>query len=122
MVFVGQGVISGEQMIKQSEKAYSPAVLAKLRYQIIDLRNVERMDITSEQMRQLAMLDRRAAEQSAGGKIAIVASHDLTVGLSRIYSAYAQSPELDAKIFPTMEEARAWVEDTGSREASARLS
>lgn len=109
LLFVGRGVLSGEFLVRQTRKTYSTEVLGRLCYQIIDLREVERMDITTEQIKQLALLDRQAAEAASGGKIAIVASHDLTVGLSRIYSAYAESPNLETRIFPTMEEARAWV-------------
>lgn len=112
MVFIGQGVISGEQLIQQTEKTYSPDVLGRLCYQIIDLRGVERMDITAEQMKHLATLDCKAAEVMSGAKIAIIASHGLTVGISRIYSAYAQSPKLEAQIFPTIEKARAWIDST----------
>lgn len=109
LLFVGRGVLSGEAMIRQTRKTYSSEVLGRLCYQIIDLREVERMDITSGQMQRLAELDRQAAEAASGARIAIVAAHDLTIGLSRIYSAYAQSPHLESRIFPTMEEARAWV-------------
>jgi hypothetical protein len=109
MLFIGEGVISGEELIRQTEKSYDSEALNRLQYQIIDLRDVHRMDITADQMRKLAELDCKAAERSSGTKIAIVASHDLTFGLSRIYSAYAQSPNLQARIFRTMNEARAWI-------------
>lgn len=121
LVVVARGVISGEQLLRQTRKTYAPDVVQRLRYQIIDLRDVERMDITAEQMKQLASLNRQAAEAAAGAKIAIVACHDLTVGLSRIYSAYAQSPQLQARIFRSMEDARAWVEsDEQYRAADAK--
>lgn len=116
MVFIAQGVISGEQLLRQTAETYSREVLTRLRYQIVDLRAVERMDVTSEQMRELAKLDCEAAESVSDAKIAIaiVACHDLTIGISRIYSAYAQSPNLEAKIFPSVEEARRWIEERPS--------
>lgn len=114
LLFIGEGVISGEQLIRQTEKTYASKSVCRLHYQIIDLRGVHRMDITAEQIKTLAELDREAADRRPGIKIAIVASHDLTFGLSRIYSAYAHSPNLEARIFREMDEARAWIDEAAS--------
>jgi hypothetical protein len=114
MLLVGEGVISGEQLIRQTEKTYASDAVSQLQYRIIDLRGVHRMDITADQMQKLAELDRKAAERCPGTKIAIVASHDLTFGLSRIYSAYAQSANLQARIFRTLDEARAWIGESAN--------
>ncbi len=114
LLFTGRGVLSGEQMIENTPTTYSPEVLQRLRYQIVDLRGVERMDISCEQMQHLAQMDRSAAQANAAMRVAIVAAHDITIALGRIYSAYAQSPKLETRVFTTMEEARTWVRDASS--------
>lgn len=109
LIFVAEGVLSGEQLIRQTEKTYQATECEQLCYQIIDLRQVERMDITAEQIKQVAQLDCQAAENGRLTRIALVADHDLTIGLSRIYSAYAQSACLQTRVFRSEEEARAWL-------------
>lgn len=110
MLFTGAGVISGEQLIRLSESSCPANLAADFLYQIIDLRNVHRLDITADQIRQLAALNCQAAERSAGMQTAIIATHDLTIGLSRLYSAYARSPKLQVGIFPSPEQARDWMD------------
>lgn len=107
LVFVAEGVLSGEALIRETERAH--AANASLRYQIIDLRQVERMDITAEQIQQIAEADREAAERGPGAKVAIIANHDLTIGLSRIYLIHAQSAKLESRIFCSLDEAWEWI-------------
>lgn len=113
LVFVARGVVSGRYLLKRNKKTYSTEVLEQLRYQIVDLRELDRLDISTEQMQELAAMDRRAAEQSPSPvplRVAIVIAHDITEGLGRIYCAYAKSPALDAQVFFDMETARSWAQ------------
>src|SRR5690606_25614412 len=117
LIFVAEGVLSGEALIRETERAHGAH--AGLRYQIIDLRQVERMDITAEQIQRIAEADREAAERGPGAKVAIVANHDLTIGLSRIYLIHARSDKLESRIFCSLDEARSWIGD-GRQKAAER--
>jgi len=58
---------------------------------------------------------KRMARRFAGltrsglGRVAVVASQDLTYGLARAYSAYAEQDGLEAGVFRTEREARDWL-------------
>jgi SpoIIAA-like len=47
--------------------------------------------------------------RSGLGRVAVVASQDLTYGLARAYSAYAEQDGLEAGAFRTEREARDWL-------------
>lgn len=125
MLFVARGVVSGAELLKRNRKTYTPDVLAQLRYQIVDLRELDRLDISTQQMQELAALDRQAAESIASPsalRVAIVVNHDLTEGLARIYCAYARSPRLEAQVFADLDAARNWAQSlTGPDNSPAQL-
>lgn len=109
-IFTIDGVLCGERLISGSLLKYNPEMLTKLRYQIGDLRGVERVDMTVEQMKEIAHIDCQAARDAGIMKIALVASHELIFSLSSMYSAYAIEPCMEAKMFRNMSDAREWVE------------
>lgn len=114
MVFTARGVVAGEHLVDRHREIYSPEVVQQLHYQIIDLRELERLDMTTEQMREIAIFDRKAAEQSTSERpmrVALVAAHDLTEALARIYCAYADSAHLEARVFADPETAREWASE-----------
>lgn len=124
LVFTVQGVASGDYLLERSRQAYSPESVGELRYQIVDLRDLVRLDMSTAQMQELAELDRRLAQQLAAGaplRVALVVSHELTEGLARIYCAYANSAELEARIFSELETARAWARQSLETDNNTRL-
>lgn len=110
---VVRGVASGEGILERSRQTRSLESVQDLRYQIVDLRDLVRLEMSTAQMQELAALDRRvAARVSASGapmRVALVVNHELTEGLARIYCAYADSPELEARVFSDLDAARAWA-------------
>ncbi len=109
-IFSIKGVLCGEKLVSGSLLKYNAEMLQKLRYQIGDLRDVERVDMTVEQMKDIAHIDCQAARDAGIMKIALVASHELIFSLSSMYSAYAIEPCMEAKMFRNMSDARDWVE------------
>src|SRR5690606_33872960 len=117
LIFVAEGVLSGEALIRETERAHGAH--AGLRYQIIDLRQVERMDITAEQIQRIAEADREAAERGPGAKLAIVPTHGMPDGPTRIYLAPARTAKLESRIFCYLDAARRCIGD-GREKAAAR--
>jgi len=109
-IFSVDGVLCGEKLVSGSILKYTPELLQKLRYQIGDLRGVERVDMTVEQMKEIAGLDCQAARDAGIMKIALVASHELIFSLSSMYGAYAVEPCMEAKMFRNMSDAREWID------------
>ncbi len=109
-IFSINGILCGEKLVSGSILKYTPELLRKLRYQIGDLRGVERVDMTVDQMKEIAGLDCQAARDAGIMKIALVASHELIFGLSSMYGAYAVEPCMEAKMFRNMADARDWID------------
>jgi len=109
VLFVYRDVLEGAKAIAASKALYTPENLQKMHYQIADLRAVSRIELTTEQIRQLAEADRAAARQGNGFLIASVVDHDLQAGISRFYRTYAKDDAIEAAIFKTMPNARQWL-------------
>ena len=112
VLFTYSDVLKGEEAVTASTEIYMPEILENLRYQIADLSDVNRIEVTAEQIRQLAEADKKAAQYRHGFLIASVVNHDLQGGLSRFYRTYAQDPHIETAIFKTISEARQWLRKT----------
>ncbi len=116
-VFDYSGVVSGEEAYRESKALYTPHNLKYLKYQIVDLRQASRIEISTEEIKKLAELDKEAARDAGGFFIASIVDHDLQESLSMFYRTYANDLFIIAKIFRSMEDAREWL-DTSLKEKS----
>lgn len=73
--------------------------------QVCDLRDVERIEISSDAIRELA----RTAVFAPGAKRAFVASEDAQFGLSRMLQAFCELEGTQVGVFRTMVEAEEWL-------------
>jgi hypothetical protein len=73
--------------------------------QVCDLRDVERIEISSDAIRELA----RTAVFAPGAKRAFVATADAHFGLSRMLQAFCELEGTQVGVFRTMVEAEEWL-------------
>ena len=111
VVFTFNGVLKGDEIYSASQQLYTDANLRRLRYQIVDLTRVSRIEISTRQIQALAELDCQAATFAGGFFVASVVSHDLQESISQFYRAYLECSAIDAKIFRTLTMARNWVQE-----------
>jgi hypothetical protein len=109
VLFTFSGVLTGDEILAESQALYSQEGLKKLRYQLVDMRDVNRIELNTEQIQRLAEVDRAAAQQGHGFLIASVVSHDLQAGISKFYRAYVEDPNIESAIFRSMPQARQWL-------------
>ena len=50
VLFTYSGVLEGDQVLVESQALYTPEIMAKLHYQLVDLRDVNRIELTTEQI------------------------------------------------------------------------
>ena len=110
VMFTYHHELSGMETIAANNALYASPNADKLRYAIIDLRDIDTVDITTEQMSILAQQDNEEAAKASGQKLAIVVDNDLIHGVSSFYSLYVNSSIIEARTFNTMEEARSWID------------
>ena len=110
-VFRFSGVVSDEDVIAANREVYANPLLPAMKYQIVDFSLVEKINVSSATVRELASFDLRAAEINPDVKVAVITSAPLTRGLSNVYALTHESMggRWAVQIFEREEDARAWA-------------
>ena len=104
------GCVSGNEIKRVNETIYAKERLEKLRYQIWDFTQADRLDISSHQVYEFAMQDRIAAQTNPDQIAAIVGSETFFSGYDRIFHIYGEVwSGFKSKTFSTMAEAWEWI-------------
>lgn len=78
-----------------------------------DATRLRTTEVSGEFLRKLASRNQEVADLRGRARAAIVTSTDLHYGLSRIYQAYTDFPHLEVAVFRNVQEAEAWLLDSG---------
>ena len=119
VVMTAFGVMQENDFADANAQLYVPEVMAKLKYEIVDIRDVENVDTNLEKLKDLAQTDKDASDLIPGLKIAIVASSGVLEALAQVYERMAKCDTLKTKVFRTLPEARLWIADCVVVEESA---
>lgn len=109
-VIVASGDLRGDEFYQANKVLYEPDILAKLRYQIVDLSAVESVVSDWDKIKRLADSDKEAAAKTDGQKLAIIANKSVLKGLAQIYQRHATDDKLETRVFSNMRSARRWIE------------
>jgi hypothetical protein len=111
VVVTWTGVVSTGELSAINAHIYAKDRLHILRYQICDFSKALGVEVTVDDLRNIAMQNGRAADQNPYMVLALVGSRELFTGLERLCKVFAQvwASKLKCEIFSTMEEARAWI-------------
>lgn len=104
-----EGEIHADDFMKANERLYSEGSGSASRFQIVDLIDVTMTDVSAEELRRIAGQDKQAVKTRGRVAIAVVASKDLAFGLSRVWQAYAENPQVVTQIFRDRPSAREWI-------------
>ena len=111
MIWTFWGTVTGDELLESNRKVYSDSRFAERHYQLVDLSQVERFDVTSDDMIRLAENDHTAALSNPDVKVAVVARDELIRMLSLYYEAESSDSPWEQQVFDTLSEARAWVQE-----------
>ena len=110
IVYTHTGTVSGDELPDRTREHYQTFDTSKLRYQIMDFRGVDRIEMSSDELRETARLFCNSAKQRRPDhKFAIVISNDPMFAIMKLWEAYLEDPDVHGKIFYSMEEARSWI-------------
>lgn len=110
IIYIHTGTMSGKELTEKTREHYQSFDTADLRYQIMDFRAVDRLEMKSDEIRQTAEAFCEAAKKRRPDhKFAIVISNDPMFAVMKLWSSYLDDPKINGKIFYNMEEARAWI-------------
>ena len=106
----GEGVVAGSEIKEVNDIIYeSPEKIKKILYQICDLTNVSDISISTSEIEDLSIQDKKASEFNPNMFIALVGKKDLIFGLSRMWEAFANNSPFDSMVFRKMEDAQEWI-------------
>jgi hypothetical protein len=100
-----EGIVTDEDLL-QDQNAMRSAPEYKPEYrQLIDARGVERAEISTEVIRDLA----RASPGAAQARRAFVVASDLAFGLARMFEIQRTDAPEEVRVFRDVNEARTWL-------------
>ena len=107
-IYTANGNISGEEVKKAIEDFYEHGPIT--RNVLWDVSQALLVDLSAEDVRQIAHVPRQSLASRKGGKTAVAPS-DLAFGLSRMYQASSQPEALpfEVQVFRDSEAAHKWL-------------
>ena len=77
--------------------------------ELSDVRLIDRLEVTTEGVRQMMMRDRLDAAALASYRLAIVVAHELAYGMARMYQILTEQSIPNVRVFRDLEEAKSWL-------------
>jgi len=109
-VFTAEGMIRADDVATAIETFYRNAVTLNVLWDIsgADVSRIEASDIEK-----IVHLSVAHGETRVGGKTAVVATEDLTFGLSRVYETLKEAEQLpfQTSVFRSLDDAYAWLSE-----------
>ncbi|WPJ97308.1 hypothetical protein SH580_06255 [Coraliomargarita algicola] len=110
IIWTYTGVLTGEDLLNSNFEIFGDERFDDIRYQIVDLTAVEKVEVTQNHMRKVAHLDMAAARSNPRVKIAVITTSTDGKLLSDTYDQYIEGKSpWSTQIFPTLAQAEDWV-------------
>jgi hypothetical protein len=110
------GVLTGQELIDANRSMVAEGNRG-LRYAILDISAVEKIQVSPADVRATVEDDRRLAAMAAPGMlVAIAAPQDLGFGLARMWEVFAgRETEWRISVFRSMDDANSWIKQNLDR-------
>jgi hypothetical protein len=111
-----RGVINGSLLDDANNALYAADPDSRFRWQLWDFSGVDRLEVSAEELHQLAVDDHEATASNPCQRIAIVGAQSQLAGADRLYGIYASAwTEFETETFETFDDARAWLDTPATR-------
>ena len=100
---IGQGCVTGAEVLDAREAIYGTALLNSLRYEVVDFTEIDSVDLSADDIQILVKQDARAFESNAELVVAIACEGDLAFGLARMWQILTKRPEDSFRVFRSRE-------------------
>ena len=108
--WVFEGVVSGSELIEANAEVYEDPRFPDIRYQIVDLTNVDEFDVSEADMRTLARNDHNASYLNPSVRVSVAAADEMIRLLSLYYEGESSDSPWDQQVFDTVAEAEEWAQ------------
>ncbi|PXA03128.1 hypothetical protein DDZ13_13755 [Coraliomargarita sinensis] len=103
------GTVSGEDILKSNLDIYGDERFDDLKYQIVNLLEAEKIEVSERHMQKVAHLDAAAARTNKRVRVAVVAADKDARLLHELYVKHLSDGGWTSKLFDSIESAEAWV-------------
>jgi len=114
VLFIGAGIVTGEDIINSNREIFSSAEKMKnYKYSLIDYLNISGFNVSNAEIQIIISQDKKASELIPDAVIAITAKKDLEFGVSRMWEIIAENESLqwEIMVFKDREKAELWIKD-----------
>jgi len=109
VIWTFSGSLTGKDAIQANLDIYGDPRFDDLRYQIVDISEVEQFNIASEDLDAAASLDDAATISNNRLIVAIVAANMEAVKVAKLYEAAMETCAWKVKIFGSLQDAQEWI-------------
>lgn len=113
MVSSAYGRLTDDELLAHYAAPEFQAVQAPWR-ELVDGREITDMAVTPNGQMRLAGLASTSMDRLRGGRVAMVASTDLTYGMFRMWQLRRESLEFEVRVYRELEPALAWLKESVS--------
>jgi len=106
------GVIDGSEVLQVNREIISHENSSHFQFQIMDLMEVVKFDVSAEDMQSLAKMD-RMMEKECQQYACVVAPTDFEFGMTRIWNTLAEGEFFESVVVRSREEAVTWLQSKG---------
>jgi hypothetical protein len=110
VVRIGRNVVTGEEILlalRTWDRSLYP--LEKITHALVDLTEVSALEITGDELRKIADIDKAVSQEMGPVYLAIAASRDIAFGMSRMYQGLTISTGWKVNIVRERSEAVEWL-------------
>lgn len=104
-----QGILTGDDLLQSNMNIYGDSRFDNLRYQLVDMLDVESFDVETEAMEAVTAMDEAASQTNPSLIIAVVSAHIQAKQLVELYETTTGGAPWETEMFESVEEARVWI-------------
>ncbi len=103
------GIVTGKELIEANDKVGRNKNFSKLKYKIADRSECVEYNVESSDMKIIAEGEREAAKLNPDIIVALIASSEVQIGMSRMYQSLMADIGFESNIFEDRESADKWI-------------
>jgi hypothetical protein len=110
VTFFAVDKVTGKDIIASMKELFQSENFVNLKYWIVDRSRCTKYEVDSEEVREIAYLDKDAAKRNPQLLHALIADTDLQYGMSRMYEIHSDDGGFRTKIFRDRAAAEEWIQ------------
>ena len=112
VLFIGEGIVTGEEIITSNRQIFSSEEkMKKVKYGLIDYSSITQFKVSTPEVESIISQEKKAAEYITDGVLAIVAEKNVAFGINRMWEIIAEFRGLqwETMVFRCRADAEVWI-------------